>query len=418
MGETSPESIQSLCVAIGIGLLIGAERERKKGSGSSRNAAGIRTFTVVSMAGAVAGLIANEWLLSMTLLAMATLVAIAYLRSVGDDPGLTTESALLLTFLLGSLSVKEIYLAASLGVTLSGLLASRDWLHQFVKRILSERELHDVIIFFALLLVILPIAPDQYFGPYQSINLHQIAKFVVMVVGISSLSYVLKRLLGSRGGLPMGGFLGGFVSSTAVVMKMGQLAKTRPNYTWVAIAAGCISNASTLIQLQIVLAVSTHGIRTGILYPSVYGLLANLILFWLYMKQARGEDHPGQDRNTGSAFDLKSSIGFALMVTGLNLASAALYDGLGHGGVWLTSALAGFTDAHANISSIAALHDKGDITMAQVEMAAMLAYTTNAISKMMVALIFGNRMYQIYTLGGIVWVVGVTWLGVWIHWRE
>ena len=39
-----------LGAALGIGLLIGVERERRKGSGASRAPAGIRTFAVASLA--------------------------------------------------------------------------------------------------------------------------------------------------------------------------------------------------------------------------------------------------------------------------------------------------------------------------------------------------------------------------------
>ncbi len=45
--------ILNLAVALGIGLLIGAERERRKGSGPARSPAGIRTFAVSSLAGAI-----------------------------------------------------------------------------------------------------------------------------------------------------------------------------------------------------------------------------------------------------------------------------------------------------------------------------------------------------------------------------
>lgn len=39
----------SLAVALGIGLLIGAERERRKGRGPLRSPAGIRTFAQIGL---------------------------------------------------------------------------------------------------------------------------------------------------------------------------------------------------------------------------------------------------------------------------------------------------------------------------------------------------------------------------------
>ena len=415
MGDAFPSQILSLSVALGIGLLVGAERERNKALGDSRVSAGIRTFTVVALSGAVAGLISSISILPTALLAIALLISISHLSKVGEGQGLTTELSLLMTFLLGALSNLEMDLAAGLGVILAAVLASRQWLHQFVKRIMSERELHDVITFFAILLVIMPITPNRYFGPFQAINLYEIAKFVVMVIGISALGYILKRVLGPRGGLAMGGFLGGFVSSTTIVMKMGQLSKSNPESTRHAISGVLFSNLSTLIQLHVILFLTVRVPEGWMFKPFSYGLIASLILPWFYVwkKSIPSQEHAGQFK--GSAFDLKSSIGFTLLVTGLNLASSALYAWLGPTGVLMTSALAGFTDAHANISSIASLHNKGDITSEQVELSVLLAYSTNAISKILMTIIFGNREFKFHIIGGVMAVVGIVWFGFLLH---
>ncbi len=415
LGDASFKHFLSLCVSLGIGLLIGAERERKKGVGASRHPFGIRSFTVAAWMGAVAGLMSNVWIMPAALLAVAVLVSIAYLQGGGNDPGLTTEVSMLLTFMLGALSIDEMYLAAGLGVSLSGLLASRDWLHRFVKRILSQQELHDVIIFFAILMLIMPIAPDRYFGPYQAINLHEIAKFVVMVIGISALGHILKRAMGPRGGHAMGGFLSGFVSSTAVVMKMGQWSKKHPESTRLAICGASFSNLSTLIQMHVILAVSTHLLDGRIFYPIAYGLIVSLVIPWIYWRFRTPHETPQEDDQQGGAFDLKSSLLFTLMVTVLNLSSSALYVWLGTKGVWLNSALAGFSDAHANISSVAALNKKGEISLQEMEIAVLLAFTSNATSKIVVALTFGNTIYKIHVVGGILVMVGVIWIGVWLH---
>jgi uncharacterized membrane protein (DUF4010 family) len=415
LGDASFNHFLSLCVSLGIGLLIGAERERSKGIGRSRHPFGIRSFTVAAWLGAVAGMISNVWILPAALLVVGILVSIAYMQGGGDDPGLTTEASMLLTFMLGALSINEMYLAAGLGVSLSGLLASRDWLHRFVKRILSQQELHDVIIFFAILMLIMPIAPNRYFGPFQAINLHEIANFVVMVIGISAVGHILKRAMGPRGGLAMGGFLSGFVSSTTVVMKMGQWSQKHPESTRLAICGAFFSNLSTLIQMHVILVVSTHLLDGRIFYPIAYGLIVSLIIPWLYWRFRSPDETPQEDDLKGGAFDLKSSILFTLIVTVLNLISTALYFWLGTKGVWLTSALAGFSDAHANISSLAALNKKGEISLQEMETAVLLAFTSNATSKILVALTFGNTIYKIHVVSGILVMIGVIWLGVWLH---
>ena len=100
-----PSVLLNLVAALGIGLLIGAERERRKGGGPARSPAGIRTFTIASLAGAASVTAGGAGMLAVTVAGVAVLTAIAYLRSRSDDPGLTTEIALIVTALLGGLAM-------------------------------------------------------------------------------------------------------------------------------------------------------------------------------------------------------------------------------------------------------------------------------------------------------------------------
>jgi hypothetical protein len=136
-------------VAIGIGLLIGSERERRKGSGVKREAAGVRTFALAAFAGALSSYLQSEILLVTVAAGTVLLSALAYKRTAARDPGLTTELALLVTVLLGALPLRNPLLAASLGVITTILLASRDFLHAALKNLLSEQEAHDALVLLA-----------------------------------------------------------------------------------------------------------------------------------------------------------------------------------------------------------------------------------------------------------------------------
>src|SRR5262250_440053 len=96
-----------LGVALGIGLLIGAERERRKGQGRQRGPAGIRTFAISAMLGAISLELGGTVLLAVMLSAVAGLTLLAYLHTHRQDPGMTTEASLLLTLLLGALAMHE-----------------------------------------------------------------------------------------------------------------------------------------------------------------------------------------------------------------------------------------------------------------------------------------------------------------------
>ena len=187
-------------MALGVGLLIGAERERRKGVGPSRSPAGIRTFAVTSLAGAVSFLVGGGTLLAILTVGVVILTAVAYWRGHDVDPGLTTEIALILTALLGGLSMQQPTLAAGLGVIVAVLLAARSRIHHFVRSVLTEDELNDALVFAGATLIILPLVPDRPMGPFGAINPHSIWILVILVMAISGTGYIAVRLLGMKFG--------------------------------------------------------------------------------------------------------------------------------------------------------------------------------------------------------------------------
>src|SRR5579864_9239268 len=250
-------TILDLAVALGIGLLIGAERERRKGEGPARSPAGIRTFTVASLAGAISLIVGSEGLLAVATAGVIALTAIGYWRDRNDDPGLTTEIALVLTVLLGGLSTQQPALAGGLAVTVAVLLASRTRLHRFVRAVLTEEELNDILIFAGVTLVILPLIPDRSMGPYGALNPHSIWILVILVMAISGTGYIAVRLLGMKFGLPISGLASGFISSTATIGAMGARAAKATDVLAAAVAGAVLSTIATIVQLALVLAATS-----------------------------------------------------------------------------------------------------------------------------------------------------------------
>jgi uncharacterized membrane protein (DUF4010 family) len=189
--------------AIGISLLIGAERERRKGEDPARSPAGIRTFLIASVMGGVSWALGYTPLLAVTLVGMAGLCAIGYLRTGEQDPGPTTETTLLLNVLLGSFASQDPVLAAALAVTVAIALRARTGIHHFIRDVLSEQELSDALIFAAAALVVLPLVPDRYLGPFNAINPRIICRIVILIMSISGAGHIAVRLLGPRFGLPL-----------------------------------------------------------------------------------------------------------------------------------------------------------------------------------------------------------------------
>ena len=213
--------ILNLAVALGIGLLIGAERERRKGEGPARSPAGIRTFTVTSLAGATSLIVGGQALFGIVTAGVIILSAAAYWRGHEEDPGLTTEIALILTTLLGGLSMRQPALAGGLAAALSVLLAARAPLHRFVRTVLTEDEINDALIFASSTLIVLPLVPDRAMGPYGALNPHSIWILVILIMAIGAGGYLAVRLVGARFGLPVAGLAAGFISSAATIGAMG-----------------------------------------------------------------------------------------------------------------------------------------------------------------------------------------------------
>ena len=156
-----PPEAAAILVALGAGLLIGVERERRMQADKTPAAAGVRTFAITALFGVLAALSGSHLLLAAAALGVITLTALSYHKSHGVDPGLTTEIALLATFIIGVLAASQPMLAAAAGVLIVVLLVLRAPLHSFARAELSDQELRDAVLLAAAAILVLPILPDH-----------------------------------------------------------------------------------------------------------------------------------------------------------------------------------------------------------------------------------------------------------------
>ena len=406
-----PESvIVKLAVALGIGLMIGAERERRKGEGPSRSPAGIRTFAAASLAGAVSFAAGGELLLAVTTAGAIVLTAIAYFRSRSGDPGLTTEIALILTVLLGGLSMREPALAAGVAVALAALLVSRTRLHRFVRSVLTELEVTDGLIFAGATLVVLPLLPDQQLGPYGALNPRSIWIIVILVMAISAAGYILVRILGDRFGLAIAGLASGFISSVATIGAMGTRGRTNPAVLGAAVAGAVLSTVATILQMCAVLAATSMTVLRELSIPLVCaGLAAASYGAFFTIKALRGTK--GLDSQAGHAFSFSSAIILAATLSGILVVSAALRENFGEIGIIVGAGLAGFADTHSAAVSIASLVASGKMSPADAVSPILAALSTNTISKIIVAWTSGGRSYALRLIPGLLLVIAAAWAG-------
>jgi len=401
--------ILNLAVALGIGLLVGVERERRKGEGPSRSFAGLRTFAIASLAGGVSFMAGGILLLATATAGVAILTAAAYRLTRGDDPGLTTEVALILTVILGGLSMKQPAVAGGLAVTVAVLLAARSPLHRFVRSVLTEEELQDGLIFAGATLVVLPLLPDRSFGPFGALNPYTIWILVILIMAISAAGYIAIRTVGARYGLPIAGFASGFISSAATIGAMATRAVRTSAVLEAAVAGAVLSTVATIVQMAIVLAATSLPTLRNLSIPLVCAGVAAVAygtVFTIWALQQKTE----YEQEGGRAFGLTTALAFALTLAGILVASAALREWFGETGVILATALAGFVDTHAAAISAASLVATGKLHATDATVPILAGLTTNTISKIFFAA-SGGRSFALRVIPGLIIVVLAAWLG-------
>lgn len=394
--------VLGLLAALGGGLLVGVEREHSHSGNPRHSAAGVRTFTLAALSGAV-GALAGTAALVIAGLAVVALALSSYQQSRREDPGLTSEFALVLAFLLGALAMDSATLAAGLFVLLALLLAGKPVLHRFTRQLLTRAELSDLLLLAASALIVLPLLPDRTFGPFDVLNPRKLWLLVVLVMAINAAGYIALRAIGGNRGMLLAGLIGGFVSSTATIGGMGQRARAMPELRRSAIAAALLSNVATVIQLALILAALSPPLLRAFAIPLLAAGVAAAAVALLFALRARGEGAMAQ-ATTGMTrpFDMGHALLFAAIVAVALFAAAALKHWIGDGGVLAAAAASGLADVHAAAVSIGQLASTGTIDMAQASLALAVAFVTNSGMKCVAAFGSGGYAYARAVLVGVV----------------
>ena len=397
-------------VALGIGLLLGIERERRKGEGASRSPAGLRTFAISALLGAIAIHTGGEIAFSVVIAGIIGLTAVAYYRNPSEDPGLTSEIALVVTVGLGGLAMREPALAAALAVTVAILLAARAPMHHFVREVLSQSELRSILIFAAATLVVWPVIPDRYIGPFSAINPRALWQVVILILAISAAGYIAVRSLGVRFGLPLAGLASGFISSTATIAAMAARAAEDPNLMRPAVAGAALSTIATVVQLALLLAATSPAVLSALAVPLLYGGLAAIAYGALFALRIPPST-PLATSGYGDALSLRAALVLAATFGFILLAAAAMRAWFGDNGMLVAAAISGLADAHATAVSAASLVASGKITAQMACLPVLIGLTTNTLTKSVLAFTSGNRPFAWRIAPGLFLVLAAAWLG-------
>ena len=398
-----------MLVALAVGLLIGVDRERRKGEGGARGYAGLRTFALAGLIGGGVGLVGQPLLTAVAGLMIGAAILAGYMLGERRDPGLTTEVAFFATFLLGVIAASRPVLAGEAGVVVAALLAWRTPLHRLVRESLSEQELLDGLSFAIAALVVLPLLPDRAIDPWGLINPFLFWRPVVVLMGLSALGYVALRLAGARYGLLVAGLAGGLVSSTATIAAMAGRARAEPRLVPSAAAGGVASMLSSLAYLCALVASARPQLLVILAVPMAAGALGILAYSALLARRSVGAVEERVD--PGRAFNLKVALLFVVLVTLFTLLARGLDLWLGEAGILAGAALTGLVDAHAAAVSMGALAVSGAAPDHVAAVGVLLGLSANMLVKAPTAFVLGGRAYGLrVSLGAGVLVAGL-WAG-------
>lgn len=399
-----PSELLGLAVALGVGLLIGIERERNKGEGVARGAAGVRTFILLALVGAIAQMLGSVGIAVSGVFVVLAILA-SYRRSAEHDPGLTTEVAMLVVFLLGVLSMDRLPLAAALGVVVAIVLAGKSRLHRFTRQILTEQELHDALLLAAAAAIMLPLLPDRAIDPWQILNLRKLWTLAVIVMAITAFGHVALRAFGANLGLALAGLAGGFVSSAATIAGMGTRARANALLVPACVSAALLSNVSTVVLMTIIVGALSPPLLSVAALPllaaGIIAVAAALLSSW----RSFGKQIPAEEMSAGRAFEPLQVLAFVTTVAGILLISAAMHAWLGNAALAWTLGVSGLADVHAAAASAAQFVAVGRIAPGEALFALLLAFASNTATKLILAFLQGGRGYGLRLLPGLVSMV-------------
>ncbi len=393
---TELENFKLLGAALAIGLLIGLERGwRARDRDEGMRVAGLRTYGMIGLLGGLTGMLAQQTeplLLGFVFLGLTSVLLLAYSKSLDkfNDFSITSIIASLITFTLGALTVfGYITLASATAVVITSLLGFKPLLHGWMKK-LEQLELNATLKLLLISVVMLPILPDQGYGPWAIFNPYHIWWMVVLIAGISYLGYFAIRIVGNQHGPVLTGALGGLVSSTAVTLNLSKLARQSPNMENV-LAAGILTACATMFARTLLLASVMNPALFGALLPALLVMAvftyAGAFLLWRNAQAFATID----EITLENPFQLGMAIKFGAFLVVILLMSNVLRVYFGDMGTYFLAAMAGLADVDPITLSMSQMSNEG-LAVGIAAKAIFIAVSVNSGVKSIFSWLIGGRV--------------------------
>lgn len=392
MTELLPRDVERLLVALLVGALIGLDRERAEARKAHRLFAGVRTFPLIALIGAVPMLlldITGPALLIASFLALVTVTVVSYIRTSTDgDVGATTEIAAFATFLLGALAgAGYLQVAGAAGIGVAILLVAKPGIEAF-SRALTSDELSATLELAVISIIILPLLPNHGYGPWQVLNPFDIWLVVVLVSGLSFAGFVAMRLWGERQGLTIASIIGALVSSTAVTMAMAARSRTSADLERMASAATVLASVVMCLRVAVLAAIVNLGALPRLLPVVGAMVLVGALSAWLLSHHGSGVTEKGKDTPLTNPFSLREALWFGMIYALVLVGARTAQEYYGARGIVAAAVLSAVVDVDAVTIAFTQLGPGSDAWRA-IAATISIAVVTNTLVKLGIALVAG-----------------------------
>lgn len=384
------EIFSRLGIALGLGLLVGLQRQR-----TDARLAGFRTFPLVTLLGALCALLAENfggWTVAGGLAGLALIIVGGNLplrRNAEENPGLTTEVTMLLMFVIGAYTmVGSQAVAIAICGAVAVLLHLKPQMHSMAAQI-GDPDFRAMMQFTLISLVILPVLPNQVYGPFAVLNPFKIWLMVVLIVGISLLGYVAYTLIGVRAGAWASGVLGGLISSTATTVSVARRSKQSPGRAEVAAFVILMASAVSLLRVGILVGVTAPQFLRAA-FPPLVAMLVVLALLGGWFLHRSGHGPPSLPEQTNPA-ELKPALLFGLLYALVLLGVAAANEHFGREGLYVAAVISGLTDMDAITLSVTQLVNSAGIAPGTGWRLILVAAMANLAFKTATVAVLGER---------------------------
>ena len=350
------QSFARLVLALGVGLFVGLEREWRG------KEAGLRTFGLVSLLGAIGGMLGPSYALVAFAL-IGILIVFLNIQGMKMQQGteLTTSASLLVMALSGVLcGLGHTVTPVAVAVVTAGILSSKERLSDFGHKLTAE-ELRSAILLGILAFAIYPMLPEAPVDPWGLVAPRAAWITVILIAAIGFVNYIMWKIFGTKG-IEFAGFLGGLVNSTVTATELStRVEPDSVSFAQVAFRGLVLSIAAMAVRNAVILgvvkpsALALAGASLGLM------LIASLAIAFL-SRRPPAADEEEKPLTLKSPFSLKSALKFGVIFVALQVAGALAQTFLGRFGFYVVSFVGGLVSSASAVAAAAMLASHGQIS--------------------------------------------------------